>query len=204
MKQIENQIEKDYFDWLCNSMYGGRIQVYTYNDLLLALYSTQFIPLLDKDFNRIDDGYDLRYRFAEDVCTKKIENMDLFNYYESSNKINMDIDQITDSLSSVGDFNLLEMLIALAIRCEEQFMSDPSYGNRTQQWFWNMITNLGLGEMRDGYFDEEQFNKIIKDFEEHRYTRDGKGSLFYVRNSPEDMRNLDIWNQLLIYINSIM
>ena len=203
MKKITNQIEQIYFNWLYDSMNGGRIQVYTYKDLFAELYSTKFRAMLDKDNDRASDGYDLRYRFAEYICDKN-NKMDLNKYYESTNKINATIDEITKSLDTVGDFNLLELLIALAIKCEEQFMSDPSYGNRTQQWFWNMITNLGLGEMRDGAFNVDTYNKIINTFLDHRYTRDGKGGLFYVRNSPEDMRNIDIWKQLLIYVNSII
>lgn len=203
MKKITNQIEQIYFNWLYDSMNGGRIQVYTYKDLFAELYSTKFRAMLDKDNDRASDGYDLRYRFAEYICDKD-NKMDLNKYYESTNKINATIDEITKSLDTVGDFNLLELLIALAIKCEEQFMSDPSYGNRTQQWFWNMITNLGLGEMRDGAFNVDTYNKIINTFLDHRYTRDGKGGLFYVRNSPEDMRNIDIWKQLLIYVNSII
>lgn len=203
MKKITNQIEQIYFNWLYDSMNGGRIQVYTYKDLFAELYSTKFRAMLVKDNDRASDGYDLRYRFAEYICDKN-NKMDLNKYYESTNKINATIDEITKSLDTVGDFNLLELLIALAIKCEEQFMSDPSYGNRTQQWFWNMITNLGLGEMRDGAFNVDTYNKIINTFLDHRYTRDGKGGLFYVRNSPEDMRNIDIWKQLLIYVNSII
>ena len=203
MKKITNQIEQIYFNWLYDSMNGGRIQVYTYKDLFAELYSTKFRAMLDKDNDRASDGYDLRYRFAEYICDKD-NKMDLNKYYESTNKINATIDEITKSLDTVGDFNLLELLIELAIKCEEQFMSDPSYGNRTQQWFWNMITNLGLGEMRDGAFNVNTYNKIINTFLDHRYTRDGKGGLFYVRNSPEDMRNIDIWKQLLIYVNSII
>lgn len=39
----------------------------------------------------------------------------------------------------------LEMIIALAIRLEEHIMDDPDIGNRTGQWFWDMIVSLGLG-----------------------------------------------------------
>lgn len=41
--------------------------------------------------------------------------------------------------------SVLEMIIALAIRLEEHIMDDPDIGNRTGQWFWDMIVSLGLG-----------------------------------------------------------
>ena len=35
--------------------------------------------------------------------------------------------------------SVLEMMIALAIRCEEHIMDDPDVGNRTGQWFWKDV-----------------------------------------------------------------
>ena len=49
--------------------------------------------------------------------------------------------------------SVLEMMIALSMRCEEQIMDDPDIGNRTGQWFWDMIDNLGLGEHERLKFD---------------------------------------------------
>ena len=38
--------------------------------------------------------------------------------------------------------SVLEMMVALAICCEETYMDNPNIGNRTGQWFWNMVKNI--------------------------------------------------------------
>lgn len=60
---------------------------------------------------------------------------------------------------------MLEMMIALAIRCEETIMDDPRYGNRTKQWFWNMMKSLGLSYMNDDCFDRDKFHEIRINFQ---------------------------------------
>ena len=37
---------------------------------------------------------------------------------------------------------VLEMLIALSLRIENQFMTNYDEGDRTSMWFWIMITNI--------------------------------------------------------------
>lgn len=178
-------IRDNYFSWLYETMCGGRNLIDTYYDLFRALYNTDFKSFIEMDTNREEDGKELRYRFINSTSEySRIYSID-------------EIEYALDKPCSV-----LEMMVALAIRIEENIMSDPSYGNRTQQWFWNMIANLGLHGMQDGAFDYEIFKRIMTIFIERRYTYDGKGSLFYVRNCPEDMRNLEIWNQVHIYLDS--
>lgn len=181
-----NIIRSNYLNWLYDTMCGGRNPIDTYYELFKALYDTDFRSYIDMDTNREQDGCELRYRF---INTAK----DKYSKHYS-------IDEIEKALDK--PCSVLELMIALAIRCEENIMSDPSYGNRTQQWFWNMIANLGLHDMQDGSFDKVIFDKIMITFIERRYTYDGKGGLFYVRNCPEDMRNLEIWKQLFVYLNS--
>lgn len=102
---------------------------------------------------------------------------------------------ITDEPCSV-----LEMMIALALRCEEHIMGDPDIGNRTGQWFWGMIVNLGLGEMTDRKFNEARAKAIISRFLKRDYEPDGKGGLFTVCGSHYDMRTVEIWCQAMWYL----
>mgnify|MGYP003235589453 FL=1 len=95
------------------------------------------------------------------------------------------------------------MILALAIRCEETIMDDPSIGDRTQQWFWGMITNLGLGSMTDSRFDRDAANDILERFLDREYEPDGKGGLFTVRNCDSDLRDVEIWYQMCWYLNHI-
>ena len=98
---------------------------------------------------------------------------------------------------------MLEMMIALAIRCEETIMDDPRYGNRTKQWFWNMTKSLGLNYMNDYFFDRDKFHEIMDKFSKRDYKPDGEGGLFTIRGCRKDLRKHDIWTQLCWYLDSI-
>jgi hypothetical protein len=95
------------------------------------------------------------------------------------------------------------MLVALALRCEENIMDDPDMGNRTGQWFWIMISNLGLGAMRDSRFNERRAEVVIDRLLSRDYEPDGEGGLFTVKGCKHDMRTVEIWHQMCWYLNYI-
>jgi hypothetical protein len=101
-----------------------------------------------------------------------------------------------------GPCSVLEMMVALALRCEETIMDDPRYGNRTSQWFWGMIVNLGLGSMVDERYDEDYVDERIDIFLKRKYKRNGEGGLFHIRNCEYDLRKVEIWTQLLWYLDN--
>ena len=77
-------------------------------------------------------------------------------------------------------------------------------GIRTGQWFWTMLTNLGLGGMTDDNFNRLIADKIISTFLKRKYDPDGKGGLFRIRNCDRDLRKVEIWRQLCWYLDSII
>ena len=150
----------------------------SYRRLLLRLHQIEFIFLIPKDENRAKDGLDLRYRFALDSRM-------------------MDAEDYLDEPCSV-----LEMMAALALRCEES-VDDPLYGDRTSQWFWKMINNLGLGYMTDNRFDIDEVDYVIDKFLHREYSPDGHGGLFVIKRNRRDLRKDEIWYQLCWYLDSI-
>ena len=98
--------------------------------------------------------------------------------------------------------SVLEMLIALSIRCEDDIMDDFSYGDRRAQWFWMMITNLGLGAMYDHNYDQKHVDSVLSVFINRRYAPDGTGGLFPIRGCEYDMRDVEIWVQLSWYLSA--
>ena len=175
---FENQIKNEYFDWLYDYVCKGRThRNVSYTKLFTFLYQVEFIFSIRNDINRAKDGVDLRYRFA----------------------MIKDDDRIMDILD--GPCSVLEMMIALAIRTEETIMDDSRYGDRTSQWFWNMMSNIGISDMIDGNFDEEIVQEKIDIFLERRYDPDGKGGLFYIRDCEDDLRDVEIWIQLCWYLD---
>ena len=113
-----------------------------------------------------------------------------------------DCDDILDCLD--GPCSILEMMVALAIRCEEGIMDDPDIGDRTGQWFWGMVTNLGLGSMSDENFDRKYVDEVIERFLNRKYDPDGRGGLFRVRNCKYDLREVEIFHQLCWYLDNIV
>ena len=84
---------------------------------------------------------------------------------------------------------------------EETIMEDADIGNRTGQWFWGMIVNLGLGGMYGANYDPVTVDQIISRFLDRAYDYDGKGGLFTVRAPRKDMRTVEIWYQMNWYLS---
>lgn len=173
-------VRNDYFNWL-TSRVGGRTKVASFEKLLWRLHETDFRWKLPMDENRASDGVALRWTYA---CEMHKEQM---------------YDEIADALD--GECSVLEMMVALAIRCEET-MDDISVGNRTSQWFWEMIKSLGLGAMHDNRFDSDCVNDILETFLDRKYAPDGRGGLFTIRNCEKDLRKVEIWSQLWWFFES--
>ena len=176
-----NDIHGEYFAWLVDLIGGDRyVRQNSYSKLLTYLHDTEFTYLIARDENRADDGISLRYRFITQ------------NGYDED-----DLDELE------GPCSILEMLVALAMRCEETIMDDPSRGNRTGQWFWGMIVNLGLGNMTDGRYNRQRVEDSIDIFLNREYEYNGKGGLFTVKDPDIDMRDVEIWIQLCWYLDDI-
>lgn len=91
--------------------------------------------------------------------------------------------------------SMLEMMIALAVRIEDDFMGTESTNN-VPRWFWSMIFSMGLNICSDSCFDSNKVDHIILQFIEHKYAPDGRGSLFNIPMHNLDFRNMQIWDQM--------
>ena len=176
---FERQVNDLYFEWMIRKINASKFpKELSYRKLLTFLHSVEFIWIIPLDENRASDGVDLRYRFA-------YENPD---FYDAEDYIS-------------GPCSILEMMVALSIRCED-FMDDPEIGDRTSQWFWDMIANLGLSSMIDKNFDQEYAEEVVLRFLNREYAPDGTGGLFNVRHCSCDVRDVEIWKQLCWYLDS--
>lgn len=185
MITLRDRIINEYFEWLFNLVCGEEYsKQFSYRKLLTRLHDTGFRYLIPDDRNRAEDGVDLRYRFIW-----------LHDYNDM-------YDEIMDILD--GPCSILEMMVALSIRCEENIMDDPNIGDRTSQWFWGMVINLGLGSMYDSRFDKRYVDEIINVFLDRKYEPNGKGGLFTIRDSERDLRKVAIWHQLCKYLDNIV
>lgn len=174
-----NELINRYFDWMYQLVVDDRYSE-SYHKLFSKLFDTDFTYTIPMDGNRAEDGIDLRYRFGHECLYP---------------------DSMIACLLDDRPCSILEMMIALALRCEEHIMDDPEIGDRTGKWFWIMLDNLGLGSMTDENYDPILVNDIIHRFLSHEYCRNGEGGLFTISNPPHDMRNTDIWYQMNWYLS---
>lgn len=155
-----------YFKWLCNFVYDDGFPV-KYTRLLRKLFDTEFI-YEDMDSNRAGDGISLRYRY------------DPNNYH-----LYLDDMPVT----------VLEILIGLAVRCEETIMYDEEYGNRIGLWFWEMINNIGLSANDDLNYDEREIDICLYRFMNRQYGPHGEYCAFRTKDNT-DMSRIELWYQL--------
>ena len=177
---LKDRIEDEYFEWLCETVDINRFsKSVSYRKLLMHLHNIEFTWFVPYDDNRADDGIQLRRRYALRCGDDKLSRL------------------IT------GPCSVLEMMVALAIRCEESIMDDALMGDRTGQWFWGMIHNLELSPMIDTRFDRDYVDSVVARLLNREYEADGRGGLFTVKHCPHDLRAVEIWCQLSWYLGSI-
>lgn len=168
-----------YFSWIEKLISDDSVEASDYRKLLLFLNDIPFSYIIPMDDNRIADGIDLRYRFGYDT---EIPYAQIATYLD------------------IRTASVLEVMVALSLRIEEQFIDGDDVG----KWFWIMINNLGLGEYKDLYFNKAKVDRIVKQFIERDYSKNGRGSLFITNNDNTDMRNIEIWDQMHLYLNEFV
>ena len=149
--------------------------------LLEKLHLTPFVWNLEFDESRAIDGVNLRDRF---IYEKNIHYSDICKLE--------------------GACSILEMLVALSIRCEEEIMADSMIGDRTYLWFWSMLENMDISEIDDSSFEKHIafIDSSIDIMQYRKYDYDGShGALFVVKSPKEDLRKTDIWYQMMWWLS---
>ena len=177
------KIETDpYFKFLCSMINDMDFDPSRYQKLLSRLHQEEFIWLIPDDENRALDGLSLRVEFGTTIGKSKLDS-----------KLD----------SSKYPCTVLEMMIALAKRCETEIMEDMDIGRRVGRWFKVMIRSLGVNYEKDDIFDEKFVDFIISGLITREYEPNGDGGLFFVSNTDVDMRKVEIWYQMHTYLRSI-
>lgn len=164
----------DYFGWLCMiGMPEGKDRA-RYSSLLKLLMETDFLWVLTRDRNRAEDGLELRSLFEEETGEDCLRD---------------------------GPCSVLEMLIALSIRCDQELLYDPEKGDRTWKWFRMMLENLKLTDFSNANFDEEGASEVLSEWMNRNYGQNGQNCLFPIPKTATKLRRMELWNQLNWYIN---
>ena len=175
---------QDYFEWLASTASPlVREDIDPYISFRLMLKELHSIPFVmhryEKDNNRILDGLSLRERYS----------------------ILFDVD---NEEPDIYDASVLEVMVALALKIEEDIMSDPRYGDRTHQWFNTMLSSMGLGSFTDvkiAKHGTDEIHNIINTMMFHKYEKNGTGGLFRIRKTTRDMRSAELWHQACWYLD---
>ena len=144
-----------------------------YRRLFSTMLSREFTYFVSNDDNRASDGINLR---------------DIF-FDETGILVDMKI-----------PCSILEMMVALSIRCEIDIIGIPGE-EKISRLFWIMIRNLDLDWCTDARFDYDFVKEKMDILVERRYGRTGFGGLFPILDhAKEDMRKTEIWYQMNYYI----
>lgn len=175
-----DELWNDYLNYL---IWRGNLQKYTkFSDLFEILHNIEFTWILDRDDNREADGIELRddYEIPDGYTEQEI--------YMFMNRW----------------CSVLEMLIGLSIRVDDDFIGDPEE-EHPEEFFIKMIQNLGLYIYNDSIHNYEYKKNIIRrkvnNWLSRNFASDGKGSPFPIKNDQRDQRTIEIWDQMISYIN---
>lgn len=178
MTMTNTDISEEYYNWMLGLINIGD----EYSLLMRKLHMTPFRYILPMDGNRYEDGINLRYQFA----------------YEN------DIPQsVAATLNDHDPCSVLEMMVALAARCEVHIMHDDDEGDRTGYWFRVMLSNLRLLYMTNENYNDALVTDILNRFLDRRYAKNGDGGLFVLKDFSGDMRKVEIWYQLMWYLSEL-
>ena len=164
----------DYGLWLMDRVGFKRKK---YDNLLLELHYIPFRYSIPLDENRVEDGMELRDNFGLEI--------------DCSN------------LSFDNDCSVLEVLVALAIRIEYEYIGDPRE-EHPEKIFWEMIENLF--DMDKNWrlcgprIDVQFVHYIVERWLNRSFDYDGTGSIFPLKNPDCDQTGIEIWSQMNRYL----
>ena len=98
-------------------------------------------------------------------------------------------------LSDVADgpCSCLEMLCALSTD-----MADNCDAGTEKFFMTKLLDNLGIRWMRD----PRRINDILDAWLNRNYPPDGKGTPIYIKGCTKDLRTMDVWSQMHLYLNT--
>ena len=146
------------------------------------LFHTKYVPYMGLDVNRGEDGLSLRIGYTMDHSLPP--------------------EYLDRELGT--ECTVLEMMVALAIRCELDVAGDPTGDDRTAHWFDVMIESMGLNQYTDNFYNVDSVASIIWKMQNHDYLPNGEGGLFKIpEGTGFDMTKIETWSQMNAYITVV-
>lgn len=177
--RCETAAEYSYFTWLI-----GKARAYQmlrrYENTLRQLHETDYVWTLPFDEDRARKGVYLRTEFERETGMTPHDG---------------DID---------SPCSMLELMVALAVDCDERLMWNADDFDRTYTWFYGMFCNLGLTIFAGSHYDRDAVAQVIFRFLTGQYDEHGYyGGMFFTDRDDVDIRQIDLWYQLMLWIDCI-
>lgn len=188
---ILDATQNGYFSWLVESVCLDRDPYFgqPYWRLARLLHYTPFYVTHPMDQNRVADGLRLRETWL-DLMTSEAE------------ELGRPLDICPESLDR--PCSVLEVLVGLATRLEDDIMQNEKYGNRTPMWFWAMIYNLeltGCMDSRLGMNENSYAAERLDIWMNRAYEPNGLGGVFPLNDPDKDQRDVELWLQARAWLN---
>lgn len=161
-----------------------RMDAHGYEILFDFLYDVEYRwdPDIPRDSDRESDGRDLRRRFSEET------GMELPDGWKSH------------------PCSFLEFVVALAFAIDDEIMYDPYNPGQVSEWFWMMMTNLGLDIFDDRTMLEnsassyEEVTRIVELEMGREFDYNGYPGMFPLRKPIMDQRDVETWYRANAYM----
>lgn len=190
MDQKSEKIISEYFDWLI-SLINNPPNGKKYSKMLKCLHKNHFKVINIFDKNRQNDAMDLRKVYFNSIYYK------IYALSKCPETILLD-----EKFINLCTF--LELLICISKRMEFEMTSDSDMDYSMNRWFWELISNIGFDKYSDDDWDkydsEKEIIKRINIINNREYEQNGNGGLFPIHTPPYRMRNIDLWYQMMKYL----
>ena len=173
IRNLTTDVEERYLVWLCGLVVseGRDRRLHRSEKMLRSLFYEPFYHFVPNDDNRASEGQGLRDKFMDDTKVK----LDQRSYFRPC--------------------SILEMLIALSERMAFQIFNPMKEAEPDLPGcFWEIIDNLKLKPNQSN-------TRIVQKLQKREYMESGLGGMFPLEDPREDQRAIEIWYQMMAYLN---
>lgn len=177
----------EYYEWLVDQV--DDYDSCKYKVLMLYLWTKEFYSSIPMDENRASDGKELRSLYMDET------------------------DQTGTGVPE-GPCRVLEVLVALSKRINDDILMEESGKRGTGKYFWEMLSNLGVDSRHsdakitvarqnseDGKSGMDDLEEKVTIWLDRKYKKTGFGGIFPLRYTRHDQRTTELWYQMHEYLN---
>lgn len=184
---IIDESYKTNLPYITEENYRGWLESFTIDETMSRTRRPKYSMMLAKLWTIPYRGLVGNDRDREEEC------MELRNRYAST----------TGNSVPNGQPRVLEMLIALSMRMFD-VMQDTGVYNSVSRWFWEIVDNIGIGDLDDDFYvgrgGDEVISATVREILLGSGRKGQKGGWFYL----PDWQDTEIWYQMNEYLKTVI